>query len=227
MKENQRSSSYLHNILFFLLFIIMSTSATALLSAEQQYILIKKPGQYLRAEPVASAKVIAQAKVGDAFRVITLKGSFFEILLPTGGKAYVPIDIATIITLKNLTELREKRAQKPTVDHTPEPKPKVKNKTAKAEDAAELKKRQETEWLKDKYVQITNNTANLRSSPSTEDQILKVAKKWEVFKILSRSGDWFKLFLPPDQDAYVNSRLVTVITEAELLSSNKRTGVSP
>jgi hypothetical protein len=215
------------NIIFCFLFIFVITASTALFSAAPQYILIKKPGQYIRADAVATAKVIAQAKVGDAFRVITLKGSFFEILLPSGEKAYVPVDVATIITMKELAELREKKAPKPAVKHDADPKSKIKKKATKVEDAAELKKRQEAEWLKDKYVQITENKANLRFSPSTEAKILKAAKKWEVFKILSRSKDWFEIFLPPDQKGYVASRLGTVITEEELLSPYKRTGISP
>ncbi len=214
-------------ICFGFLFIFIVSASTMLFSSEPQYILIKKAGQYIRSAAAPSAKVIAKAKVGDAFRVTTLKGLFFEILLPSGEKAYVPIDIATIITMKELTEIREKRAPKPAAQHDAEPTPKGKKKTAKKESAAELKERQEAEWLKDKYAQITAYKANLRSSRSTGFKIVKTAKRWEVFKIVSRSNDWFEIFLPPDQKVYISSRLVTVITEEELLSPNKRSGVSP
>ncbi len=119
------------SFLIVLIFVIMA--GTAVFSAEPQYILIKEPGQYIRAGAFDTAKIIAKAKVGDAFRVITLKEFFFEIVLPSGEKAYVPIDVATIITVKELEDIRAERAHKQAATPGTAPEPKVQDKPAKVE----------------------------------------------------------------------------------------------
>jgi len=203
-------------ILFFLLIFITLTPA-ALYSAEPQYILIKKPGQYIRQSADISAKPIAHAKVGDAFKVVTLKGQFFEILLPSGKNAYVLIDIATIITRNDLEKLRAEKKLALAEDPAPRTNPKIKDKV-----------QQETEWLKDKYVQIAESKANLRSSPGIASKIIRTAKRGDVFKILARTNNWIRIYLPPDQEAFVSSHLVIIVTEDKLLSPNKGTnGIGP
>ena len=132
--------------------------------------------------------MIAKAKEGDAFKVVTLKENYFEIILPGGGEAYVPIDVASIITVKELVALRAKRAQKP-------------------EAVTEATR------LKDKYVQIVEYRTELRAAPKGDAKILMTTMRGAVFKILSLSARWYEILLPPDRKAYVDSNRVAVIGE--------------
>ena len=201
------------NTKIVLLLIFVMTAAATLFSAEPQYVLIKKPGQYIREAASGTGKIIATAKVGDAFRVVTLKGPFFEILLPTGKKAYVSIEVASVITVKELEGVRAKKSQKhasPAVEATP------------------AQNRHDPGWYLDKYVQIAEYRTELKVAPSEKAKVMLVAKKWNVFKILSRVDDWYEIFVPPDRKAYVDSSRVALVAEEKLLSPNKGSnGISP
>jgi len=88
-----------------------------------------------------------------------------------------------------------------------------------------LKERQEAEakakdeiWCKDKYVVIITNNTNLRSAPDKNATILVKANKGDSFKLLDRGTAWYEIFLPPDQNAFVNISLVDILTEEQVES---------
>jgi N-acetylmuramoyl-L-alanine amidase len=58
-------------------------------------------------------------------------------------------------------------------------------------------------------VTLLHDGTNLRNGPSTKNKILERGNKGDQFPILSKTGDWYKILLPNNKEAYVAGWIVT------------------
>ncbi|MDD5491435.1 MAG: SH3 domain-containing protein, partial [bacterium] len=183
---------------------------------KDKYAFISKKNINLRKAPVKTAPVIAQTKTGESFKIVSRTKEWYEVSLTT-GTAFIASSLAEVLTDK---ELETKRTFE---------KESAEAKAQQRREAQELKERQEAEakaldelWCKDKYIVIMADNANLRAEPALKAKILSSAKKSDIFKLLSRGKEWYEIFLPPDQNAFVSIGLVDILTEGEVESRIKK-----
>ncbi len=215
---------------------------------EPQYVLIISTGSFIRNAPNAAAKTVAQAKLNNAFPYMGQSGDYYKVQLPTKQKCYIPANISRIIKADEYAALKGHKPPIPAETKPVEPAPAI-PKPAPAPEISkpapapqvqptpaitgikEQKKKeaqaQEEEWLKDKYVLVTVKVANLRSEPSQRAAIPAKAKTGDSFKLLSRSKEWYEIFFPPDQNAFISKKLAKIITEKELLETVKPAKIAP
>ncbi|MDD5131117.1 MAG: SH3 domain-containing protein, partial [bacterium] len=195
-----------------------------------KYVIINKKNINLRQAPGKTAPIIAQAKAGQSFKIVSRAKDWYKVDL-SSGTAFVASSLAEVITEKELTAKRafEKEAAEAKAQQLHEAQ-ELKERREVLRQAQEAQERAQKEaerksklaldelWCKDKYVVIMATNANLRSEPSLKAKILSSAKKADIFKLLSRGKEWYEIFLPPDQNAFISIGLVDILTEGEVES---------
>ncbi|MEW6457308.1 MAG: SH3 domain-containing protein [Acidobacteriota bacterium] len=70
----------------------------------------------------------------------------------------------------------------------------------------------------EKYIRIVTDNVNVRSGPSVENSVLWVAHSGDVYQLLERIDDWYKICLPEDKTkiGYVFARLAVPVEEEKL-----------
>ncbi len=169
----------------------------------------------LYAKASETSKVIATASSGTVFKLIWVYQGWYEILA-SSGTAFISDKSARLI---NEQEPKAEPVIAPEPPALPPAKPAEKlisaQKPAVEETGADP-------WIKDKYVLVTTNMVNLRAAPDTKSRILSRANINSTYKLLSRQDQWYEIFLPPAQNAFISSSLAEIITEKDVLAGPKK-----
>ncbi|MDD5258392.1 MAG: SH3 domain-containing protein [bacterium] len=210
-----------------------------------KYVIINKNNINLRKSPNKTATIINKTRNGESFKLVSRAKDWYEISL-SSGTAFIASSLADVITANDLEAKRaaerkaaaekerleaEAKAKREAEQLAKEEAAKKAREEAvqKKREAEELKTRQEAEakaideaFCKDKYVAVKSTNANLRAEPKLTANILANAKRADIFKLLSRNQDWYEIFLPPDQNAFIHRGLVDILTEADVESGIRK-----
>ncbi|MBI5554634.1 MAG: hypothetical protein HY920_02110 [Elusimicrobia bacterium] len=183
---------------------------------KDKYVMATAKNINLRKSPGKTAVIIAKTKIGESFKLVSRFKEWYEVRL-SSGVAFIAANLADIVSEKELEVIRdiEKEA-------TAEKANLLRAVTELAQRQKAEAKAKEELWCKDKYVVVITSNANLRLEPAKNAKILAKANKGDLFKLLDRGIEWYEIFLPPDQNAFVSISLVDILTEGEVESRIRR-----
>ncbi|WP_141502810.1 stage II sporulation protein P [Paenibacillus luteus] len=137
----------------------------------------------LRKGPGLDYDIVARAKAGDSFPIVSSKGDWYQVSLSGGSTAYVANWVVETVGASS-GQTSSNNGQKPDSG-----KPSGSNQD------------------KEVIVNIVDTT-NLRKGPGLDYEIVTKARAGESFPVVSIKGDWYQVSLPSGGTAYVANWVV-------------------
>ncbi|WP_139996512.1 stage II sporulation protein P [Paenibacillus paridis] len=137
----------------------------------------------LRKGPGLDYDIVARAKAGDSFPIVSSKGDWYQVTLSGGGTAYVANWVVETVGASG-GQTSTNNGQKPDSGKPPG-----------------------SNQDKEVIVNIVDTT-NLRKGPGLDYEIVTKARAGESFPVVSIKGDWYQVSLPSGGTAYVANWVV-------------------
>lgn len=230
--------------------IILSIKSIPIISADSALVKITGDVVNVREKPGTSYSIITQIKKGETYSLENEQNGWYEIRLPSGEKGWIANWLATngsnvtasdkgVVTANNLNVRSEPSLSGQVVGQLQ--KGQEVNIYERQDEWSQIFFQNKTAWVSSQYIAVADedslamqkNTSiktlhsgtNIRKEPTLKSTILKQASAGEIFQVVEKLGDWYKVQLDTGQSGYVASWIVSEVTSAPVYASNNQKGI--
>lgn len=207
-------------------------------SAHSESVFVTGEIVNVREKPDTSYSIVTQVRKGETYPIVSAENGWYQIKLPSGQEGWVagwlvkrqtvPSSNPTrgIVTASSLNVRSEPSSDSSKVG-TLEQGDRVKildenNGWSKIDFNGTIA------WISSQYIEISDSVpvssevsspnqinilydaTNIRKKPTLKSKIVKQASSGDIFTVLEKDGDWFKIEYSPGKTGYVASWIVSV-----------------
>jgi uncharacterized protein YgiM (DUF1202 family) len=188
------------------------------------YVIVISSGSFIRTAPRDDGKIVSQAKIDNAFKLSKkISAAWYEIALPNGKRTYIPSGVSKIITAAELAKIKAQRKTAAVPKPAPQPEPAVAPQPQPVTAPAPVPQPEpqpaaapQPQPVAPTYAVAMKNDIILRQEPNINARILATAKQGDHYKVISQENLWCSVSLSDERPAYVLTKVIRIVTEAEL-----------
>ncbi|WP_062104587.1 N-acetylmuramoyl-L-alanine amidase [Bacillus niameyensis] len=206
-------------------------------SADSESVIVTGEIVNVREKPDTSYSIVTQVRKGETYPVVSVENGWYQIKLPSGQEGWVAgwlVDKQTITS--SSTTSGTVSASSLNVRSEPSSTSSKVGTLEKGERVkilddnngwSQIEFNGNVAWVSSQYIETSNSepvssvvsspnqinilydATNIRKKPTLKSKIVKQASSGDIFTVLEKDGDWFKIEYSPGKTGYVASWIVS------------------